>query len=322
MMNGNRILTSLLSGLLLLGILMFPGHTPGSGSGPGRSIAILLSEDIEAYNKPARAFEKEVGYPVEFFNLHGEVKNAKSVMTDILSGKPSLIYALGAKASYVAKVYTKDQPQIKVVFAMVLNWQRYKLLEGQDNIAGVEYNVAPGTQFINMTMINPAIRRIGVIYSKKHSSETIARARKDAEMLGLELVAAPIRQPKHFKLAFKKMESDIDGFWIAADPGIFTIDNMYWLNERCLKNNIACIGQTRNVTEKGALMAVEPDISAVGSQSASLARQILSGHKSPGKIGVKFPIGTRLVLNEKTADGLGLEINEFVKGSISEIIGK
>ncbi|MCP4694921.1 MAG: hypothetical protein GY859_43235, partial [Desulfobacterales bacterium] len=113
----------------------------------------------------------------------------------------------------------------------------------------------------------------------------------------------------------------IDGFWIVADPGVFTIDNMYWLNERCLKNNIACTGQTRNVTEKGALMAVEPDIAAVGSQSASMAKQILTG-KSPRKIGVKFPIGTRLVLNENTADGLGLEINEFVKGSISEIITK
>ncbi len=321
-MNGNRILNSLLAGLLLLGILMFPGHTPGSNSGPGRSIAILLSEDIEAYNKPARAFEKEVGFPVHFFNLRGEVKNAKSVMDGILSKKPSLIYALGAKASYVAKVYTKDKPGINVVFAMVLNWQRYKLTEGQDNIAGVEYNVAPGTQFINMTMISPDIRRIGVIFSKKHSEETISRARRDAEMLGLELVTSPIRQPKHFKFAFKKMENKIDGFWIVADPGIFTIDNMYWLNERCLKNNIACIGQTRNVTEKGALMAVEPDIAAVGSQSASLAKQILTGNKSPRKIGVKFPIGTRLVLNEKTANGLGLEINEFVKGSISEIITK
>ncbi|MCP4689810.1 MAG: hypothetical protein GY859_17285, partial [Desulfobacterales bacterium] len=228
------------SGLLLLGILMFPGHTPGSSSGPGRSVAILLSEDIEAYNKPARAFEKEVGFPVEFFNLHGEVKNAKPVMKEILSRKPSLIYALGAKASYVAKVYTKDQPEIKVVFAMVLNWQKYKLLEGQDNIAGVEYNVAPGTQFINMTMITPNVRRIGVIYNKKHSSEVVARAQKDAEMLGLELVTTAIRQPKHFKLAFKKMEGRIDGFWIVADPGVFTIDNMYWLNERCLKNNIAC----------------------------------------------------------------------------------
>ncbi len=321
-MSGRRILTKILIlWVLVLDTFIFTGYTSETELKFG-PVAVLLSNEEEAYTMPVSTFINEVSFKVNVFNLHGDITRAKAVMAEILSQKPSLIFALGAKAAYIAKVWTRDRPDIPVVFAMVLNWQRYKLFEGQDNIAGIAYDVAPGTQFINMTLFSPNVQRIGVIYSKEHSSQTIEKAMESAEKLGLKLVARPISRPRNFKRAYKKISKQIEVFWIIADPVVYTLDNMSWLEEKCVKDSIICIGQSKNIAKLGVLLAMSPDTPNIGSQAASMAKSILLLNKNPKEIGVMPPLGTRLFLNVKTASKIGLVIEQYAMDMASEIIDK
>ncbi len=317
-MNGRLFhINFLLLMMLLSGILCPAALSAKPGRGP---VVVFLSNEEAAYRVPMESFAEEMGAPVKVFNLSGDIDKVPVLMPELLSVKPSLIFALGAKAAYTAKVWTRSRPHIPVIFAMVLNWQRYRLTSGQDNIAGIAAEPSPGTQFVNMIMCSPSVRRIGVIYSREHSFQTILRARKEAERLGLTLVDIPISHPREFKRAYKMMADRIDSFWMPADPVAFTLDNISWLEKRCIKDRIVCLGQSKNTARMGVLLAVSPDIRSIGSQAASMARNILLRGQNPKKIGVMPPLGTRLILNMKTADRIGLEISRSVMDMTSEII--
>ena len=285
-------------------------------------VAVLLSDAEKAYTEPLESFTAEVGVPVQVYNLEGDVFRAPEVMRKILSQKPALIFALGAKASYVAKTWTLDMQDIPVVFAMVLNWQKYDLLAGQENITGIANEVAPGIQFANATIVSPDTRRIGVIYSEAHSMQIIKDAKESAKKLGIELITKSISNPQDFKHAFRMISGRIDGYWIVADPVVYTIENVVWLEKKCINQNLICIGQSKNVAASGVLLAVDLDVPNIGSQAASIARNIMIRKQSPKSIGVMPPLGTRLLLNMKTARKINLSVSLSAMDLANEIIDK
>jgi putative ABC transport system substrate-binding protein len=307
--------------LLMLGFWIFPAQPTRAETALG-PIAVLLSDTEEAYTRPVASFTKEIQMPVHIFNIKGDVDNAPREMARIFAIRPALILALGAKAAYTAKVWTADHPELPVIFALVLNWRRYKLLDGQANIAGIASEVAPGTHFLNMTLTSPQVKRIGVIYSRGHSLETIRQAREEAAKLGLTLVEVPISRPMEFRSAYKQIADRIDGFWMLADPVAYTLANVDWLEERCTRERLVCIGQSRNIAEIGVLLSVNPDLANVGLQAASMAKNILINHQIPKQIGVMPPLGTRLVLNAKTAEKIDLRLDQIVMDLASEIVDR
>lgn len=318
-MNGKRFPNKRLTGswFLLLCILAWPQFSLGA-----EKIAILLSDEEKAYATPVETFTNEINLPVKVYNLQGNIKNAPSIMAEIFSDSSSLVFALGAKAAYIAKIWTMDRQDVPVVFAMVLNWQRYNLLEGQNNIAGIASDVSPGIQLANMTMFSPDVKRIGVIYSKDHSAQIVSMAKKASKVLELELVAQPIVRPSDFKRVYKEFGKSIDGFWVLADPVIYTIENISWLEKKCLNDNLSCIGQSKNVAKFGMLLAVDPDMHSIGSQSAAISKSILYHNKKPKEIGVMSPLGTKVFLNMLTAEKININISPAAKKLASEIIDK
>lgn len=320
-MIGRLLINKTAALLLTLGVWLVPMYAMGADGTPA-PIAILLSDKEEAYTKPVATFIKAAQRPVQVYNLNGNLNNAPRQMEKILATRPALIFALGAKAAYTAKVWTIDRPQTPVLFAMVLNWRKYGLLDGQDNITGIASEVAPGTHLANMTLASPKVKRIGVIYSEAHSSEIIEQAREAANKLGIKIVAIPISRPKEFRRAYKQIDEQIDGFWMLADPVAYTLENVNWLNDRCTQDRIVCIGQSKNITELGVLLAVNPDIPNIGLQAASMAKSIILRRQSPKQIGVMPPLGTYLIVNAKTAERIGLKLNPIVMDMAHEIIDR
>jgi ABC-type uncharacterized transport system substrate-binding protein len=171
-----------------------------------------------------------------------------------------------------------------------------------------------------MKMFAPKVKTIGVIYSDEHSSATIKNARRISEMLGYELIAEPIKRQKEFRRAFEKMADGIQAFWILTDPVVFSARNMNWIERRCVKKRIITIGQSENVVKLGILLGIDTDAGNIGAQAASMARNIILYGQIPKSIGVMPPLGTSLILNAKTADKIGLKIDQLALGMTSKII--
>ncbi len=156
-MVGKRLLIN-----LLLVIFLMPTAEVRADGG---MVAVLLSDDVVAYHRVVEYFRTALELPVSVYNLNGDVEQAPAVMKKMAADKPRLILALGSKAAFISKMWTEDSQQPPVLFALVLNWQRYGLLESA-NMAGISAEVAPGTQLANILMFVPSIKRIGVIYNR------------------------------------------------------------------------------------------------------------------------------------------------------------
>ena len=305
--------------LLLLALTLWAGAPAPAAAAPGGPVAILLSDSEAAYGQQVAIFSEEIGMPVQVFNLHGDLAHDPGLKEKLFACQPSLIFALGAKAAYAAKLWTQDRQEIPVLFAMVLNWQRYKLLDGSSNIAGIAAEISPGAQFVNMTMFLPAMRRIGLLYSPL--SETIlSRAREAAALLGLELIAEPVDRAGDFQRAFKRLGGRVDAFWLLNDPVVYTLENMNWLEDRCLKEKLLCVGQTQNLARMGLALTVNPDLGQIGGQVAAMARNILLHGQKPGQIGVMEAIGTQLIVNITTAERIELPVSPQVLDMATSVI--
>ncbi|MCU7842413.1 MAG: hypothetical protein KZQ93_01075 [Candidatus Thiodiazotropha sp. (ex Monitilora ramsayi)] len=288
-----------------------------SAEGP---VAVLLSDSEAAYEQPLAEFEAKLMRDVSVYNLHGDIKRAPELMQRIMNSGPSLILALGAKAAYFAKAATASRQDVPVVFAMVLNWQRYKLMQGQGNIAGIDSDVSSGTQLLSLNLLFPEVARLGILYSKTHSSSTIDEAVRAAELVGMDVVSYPIDRAKELKQGYRRLVGRVDALWLPTDPVLYTLDNIHWLKRQCLKDRLICIGQSDNIVRLGMLLAVNPDIPSIGLQAAVIAEDILHHGVKPSEIGVQDPLGTRLTLNAGTAKKIGLTLAEDVLRMADEVV--
>jgi ABC-type uncharacterized transport system substrate-binding protein len=113
-----------------------------------------------------------------------------------------------------------------------------------------------------------------------------------------------------FGRLFKEMNGKIDAFLVLNDPVIYTLNNMDWLKIRCVKDKLPCIGQSSNIAELGMVLSINPDVANIGSQAASIAKNIINRHQRPDVIGVMAPLGTQVIINRKIAERIGLELHQ------------
>ncbi|MES9834266.1 MAG: ABC transporter substrate binding protein [Candidatus Thiodiazotropha sp. DIVDIV] len=283
-------------------------------------VVVLLSDSDAVYERPLVQFRSKLKHQVEVFNLKGDIHQAPEVMAEVMASKPIMIVAFGAKAAYFAKLATQSRQDVPVLFAMVLNWQRYRLLEGQSNLAGIDAEVAPGTQLLSLNLLFPEVARIGVIYSNAHSLASVEEAIRTADLVGVEVSAKPIERAKELKQAYRRLAGKVDAVWLPTDPVLYTLENIHWLKRQCVKDRLICIGQSDNIVRLGLLLAVNPDIPSVGLQAAGLAEDILLHGVKPSQIGVQDPLGTRMTLNAKTASKIGLKLTENVLQLADEVV--
>jgi len=301
-------------------LLLWLPLRPAYGAGPP-VVAALLSDDVLAYHRVLEHFRAAVTMQVKVFNLEGDVERAPEVMQRLAATTPACILALGAKAAVVAKTWTEESGRPPVLFALVLNWRRYGL-DRAENLAGIEAEVAYATQLANVKLFLPRIRRIGVIYNEEQSGASMAQARQAANRLDIELVEATIDHPEEFRSAFRRMRDEVDAFWMMADPVAYTLENIAWLKDRCIRYRMVCIGQSANIARAGLLVAVDPDLAAVGIQAANLAKAIVIHHKPPRDLGVMPPLGTRIIVNLRTARAIGLSLDSKALDLATVVLGR
>lgn len=321
-MSGKRFHNTGIIALIVTVMLMMLCPWPCLGDMRKDLVVILVSDTEEAYGKALDAYVEEADFPVRTINLKGEIDRAAQVMSKVIALKPSLIFCLGAKASYIAKIWTVDRPDIPVIFAMVLNPEKYKLNSGQNNIAGIATEVDPGAQFAHLSLFFPKIRNIGLIYSPEHSSQLIAHAEKTSALLGFRLVKAPIASPNEFRKAYYTIKEKIDAFWVIADPVVYRVRNIAWLEKRCVEDQLVCMGPSENIAKLGLVLSVNPDLSSIGSQALSMTNDILRYGNTPKAIGIQPPLGTVITLNMKTVRKLKLSIDPKAINMASEIINE
>ena len=336
----------MLLAFIVCGALLGPWMRPSHGAQVSGPVVILLSGQEEVYRRQAESFAEEIGLPTKTILLQGDQAQPPGVKDEVLGHRPALIYALGAKAAYAAKLWTKERQEIPVLFAMVLNWQRYQLLKDSTNIAGIAFEMSPGTQFVNMALFSPKVKRVGLVHGPSATS-IVEQAKREAALLGLELVTESIERSQDFAHAFKKIEERIDAFcrdgdeesagacrpfkkieeridafWVMNDPVLYTMENLEWIDQRCLVRKLFCVGQSPNLAKMGFTLSVNPDLEQIGVQAAAMAKNILQRGQKPADLQVMEPLGTQILLNIDTARRIGLDLPDSSINMATSVVGR
>jgi putative ABC transport system substrate-binding protein len=234
-------------------------------------VLIVQSENLAQYHVATAAFESASGAATVVVRIDDPIEKArKKIRRAAEVSAPDAIFALGAQAAVLAKA---ELPEIPLVFAMVMDWQRHGL-DGSGT-AGVALEVPVDDLLTRYKLMLPQLRRIGLIYSTAMSDDFLSGARAAAQRLGIELSEEPVTAADQVAGAYRRLRRDIDAVWMIPDPGVVTRDNFAYLAHRTRNDEIAFLAFSENFVRAGALLSVTPNYTTMGSQAAALLGRTL-----------------------------------------------
>ena len=139
-----------------------------------------------------------------------------------------------------------------------------------------------------------------------------------ARTLGLDFHRFAVSQPEDFPVVFRGMiEKGVRGLLVTTTPFLFTHRNQ--IVDLAALHRIAVIYETKPFVEAGGLMSYGQAPRDAARVAATYVDKILNGAK-PADLPVEQPTKFELVINLKTAKGLGVTIPQSVLVRADKVI--
>lgn len=266
-------------------------------------VVIIISSEADAYKQVIKIFEAELKNKrpeVQFMQmLTDDIKQHPSSIKNV---QPALVFALGSNAVRSASQQLSDRPMLAT---MVLG---ENALQGQSHATAITLDMPIAKQLRWHQRFLPDAKRIGVLYNPKNNQHWIDQASKDADKLGLEIVAVSVESPQDITSALKSLNQRVDSIMAIPDKMVYSSNTAKAVLLFSFRNRIPFVGLSSAWVKAGALYALDWDYSDIGRQSAETALKIINGTE-PEKIKSDVPDKSVYQLNLKTAKQMKLEIN-------------
>ena len=268
-----------------------------------QTIPVLLSDKFSLYLKVLEGFKAQFKGQVEEYQMEGDVEKGKFFIKEIKKESPRLVFAIGPKAAQIAQQELGKNTTILV--GMVINPSYYGLED--KNICGIYWRVNPQEQFKILKEILPSVRKIGVIYSSSFE-EIIEEAKKAEYILGLEIIKEKAEKRADVAKAIKRLKGKIDAYWLLPDPVVANRIVFRRLLLFTLTEGIPLVCPAQAFVKEGGTFSLDIDYKKMGEELGEMANRILSGEISAQQLKFQYPEKTRLIINLKIAEKIGLEI--------------
>jgi putative ABC transport system substrate-binding protein len=166
----------------------------------------------------------------------------------------------------------------------------------------------------------PGISRVGALANREDplKSAMVADAEEAARSLGVQLKVVEVSAPTALEGAFSAMHSDKADAVLVLGGGAFYLNRTH-IADLALRNRLPSVFQNREFVEVGGLLSCAPSTTANYRRAASFVDKILKGSK-PADLPVEQPTQFELVINLKTAKGLGLTIPQWLLQRADQVI--
>src|SRR5437763_3890341 len=224
-----------------------------------------------------------------------------------------MVVAVGREALRAA-VQTPQSTQI--VFSMVSS--PAALIDPKRAVSGVSLDADPARVIALLKHVNPAVRRIGVVYNPQATGAFVTAASAAARANGAELVALPVSTIGEAIKAFHRFERElpIDALWLLPDATATAQETVRYALELADWKRISVVGLSRWYVAQGALFALAPQSSAQGAQAARMALDLLRGGPPQG---VRYATEYSLLFNPRAARRLGIKPPRDVLDTAEEV---
>ncbi|MFH1259826.1 MAG: ABC transporter substrate-binding protein [Elusimicrobiota bacterium] len=273
-------------------------------------VVILSKSSLAPYAEALEGFESVCKADLRkyYIDVYGDRRS--QLIQEVRGENPQLILVIGPDALNLIKNKIEDIP---IVFAMVLN--PANLLNGEyENVTGVSMNIPAELQLKTLLRFFPNIKKAGVVYDPSKTGFAMEEGELAAYRLGIKLVSEKVNSRKDVFEAWEKLFRDkIETLWVLPDTTVTTETSFKYLLLFSFRQKIPLIGISRKQVKDGALFAFSFDVFDLGKQAGAMANLLLAGRRI-NTITYEFPRRYKLVVNETTAQLLGLELpNNFRK---------
>jgi putative ABC transport system substrate-binding protein len=300
-----------------------------------RTVSMLLSlteKDPEAINR-VKAFRlgmRDLGW-IEGRNVQIEYRFAGSNLESInknvaeaVRRAPDLIVAQSTAVMVALQPATSTIP---IVFAVASDPVSQGFIS---NLAHPGGNIT-GFSFIESDMVGkwvnllgdvkPNLSRVALMFNPDFVPffDVYLRSFKALpQQTSVEVEAVHVRSAADVELAVAKLGREPgSGLIAAADAFILAVRGV--ILKAADQHRVSVISPYRQFVIEGSLMSYGPDTADIFRRSASYVDRILQG-ESPGNLPAQSPVKFELVVNLKTAKGLGLSLRESFLQLADEVI--
>jgi putative ABC transport system substrate-binding protein len=297
-------------------------------------VGFLTSGSIGALNKNwVAAFHRglgESGY-VDGRNVTIELRAADNqyerldvIAAEFVRNRVAVIVAAGGPVSALAAKRATNT--IPIVFTTVADPVKSGLVDGFAKPGGNVTGTAGLTSELDakrlelLHQIKPSARVIGALVNPERpgvdaNSKELQAA---AQTIGVQLIIQN-GGPKHpLDAAFDRLaEQRIDALVVTADP--FFNFRRAQVIALAARHAVPAIYQWREFVADGGLMSYGPSIADAYHQAGVYAGRILKGER-PADLPVMQPTRFELVINQKTAKALGIEIPPLMLARANDVI--
>lgn len=166
----------------------------------------------------------------------------------------------------------------------------------------------------------PTMKHVAMLWNADDAGMTgrYKAASAGASAMGIAVQALGVRAPDDFGAAFEAMIRDMpDGILMVTDS--LTLLNRKRVFEFAAAHRLPAIYEFDNLAREGGLMSYGPDDKEVMTRVGDLVARILKGAK-PADLPFEQPTLFRFVINQKTADAIGLNLPRELLLRADEVI--
>lgn len=252
----------------------------------------------------------------------GDQNNSQSIANNFVGDKVDLIFANSTPSALSSANATKDIP---IVFTSVTDPVAAELVTSLDkpggNVTGTTDShpdaIAKSVSFLADEL---GAKSIGTVYNtgEQNSNVQVDQMKKEAKKAGIKVVEASAATSAEVKQAAESLIGKVDAFYIITDNTVVSaLESVISVADN--EDIPLFVGELDSVNA-GGFAAYGFSYYDIGYEAGEKAVEILKDGKKPGEIAVDYPQNLKLVINEKAAKDMGVEIKddwkadaEFVK---------
>ena len=278
------------------------------------SVAILISDSLPEYQDTAQGFVDSYPGSVQTFHLEGNKNKAIKITKDLQEDPPPIIFAIGAKAAYIAK---EELPFVPMLYAMVHEPYKYGITG--DNVMGISSQTSAEVTLAQFRLFVPKAKTIAIFVGKDASLELVSNATQVAQNMGFEILVIRVQSSRDLRKSLSKLSKQADAIWLLPDSSVVTPENFHYISSIATRSKIPILANSALLASAGALLSVTPDRTGVGQQAADLITTMLEEENFYND-SIFLPEVPRIVFNERVQRTIGLEVDPFALGFVDELI--
>ena len=268
---------------------------------------------------------RELGY-VEGENLLIENRNLGAGLdknvTELVATKPDVIVTLGTQSVIAFKKATQDIPIVMASSDPVGTGLVESLAHPGGNVTGFGI-LSPEISGKRLGLLReaaPNIRHVALLYNSADPPALLSlkETEEAAKQIGVQTTAMPVQGPNDFEAAFAAVaKSDIGGLVILTAPLMDL--NRERIAALAMILRWPSIYADPGYPRAGGLLSYGPNFLTIFHDQANFVDKIIKG-SAPADLPVEQPTKFELVVNQKTAKALGVDVPPLLLARADEVI--